>query len=563
MHSDFLNQILIKRGFKDKEEIEKFLNPDYDRDIFDPFLMRDMEKSCERIYKAIKENQKIVIYADYDCDGIPGAVVLSDLFKKINYPNFEVYIPERNSEGYGLNFEAIEDFRIRGVNLIITIDLGITAIEEVTLANSYNIEVIITDHHLPRRNLGEGGVDILDLPKAFAILNPKVDEYPESMLCGAGVVFKLVSGFVEKYREEFNINLGWEKWLLDMAGLATLSDMVPLLGENRTIAYYGMKVLHKSPRPGLQQLLKIMKIEQKTLSTTDVTFMITPRINAASRMDSPMRAFELLGTKDETEGGALATHLSKINDERKNIVLHIMKDVKKHFEKREDLKDLPVLVIGNPAWRVGVLGIVAGKVVEEYDKVVFVWGKDENDIIKGSCRAKEGISIVELMTHAKEYFKEYGGHELAGGFSVENEKIHFLEEALNQSYKEIKKTDKAETHHIVYDMKLNLRDVNMKNWRELDRMEPFGLGNPIPVFLFENLKIEKIKKFGKNGSGEHLEFTFSDNTKRGMIAISFFSDENSFSRKIWGGGTVNLLATFDLSRFRGREELRLRIVDII
>lgn len=563
MHSDFLNQILIKRGLEDKEEIEKFLNPDYDRDILDPFLMRDMEKSCERIYKAIKENQKIVIYADYDCDGIPGAVILSDLFKKINYPNFEVYIPERNSEGYGLNMEAIEDFRTRGINLIITIDLGITAIEEVALANSYGIDVIITDHHLPRHKLGENGFDSLDLPQAYAILNPKVDEYPESMLCGSGVVFKLVEGFLKIYGQEFGVNIGWEKWLLDMAGLATLSDMVPLVGENRTIAYYGMKVLHKSRRPGLQQLLKIMKIDQKTLSTTDVTFMITPRINAASRMDSPMRAFELLATSDEVEGGMLATHLSKINDERKNIVLHIMKEVKKHFEKREDLKDLPVIVIGNPSWKVGVLGIVAGKVVEEYDKVVFVWGKDENDIIKGSCRAKEGISIVELMHNAKDYFKEYGGHELAGGFSVEHDKIHFLEEALNQSYKEIKVLNKEEPRHIAYDMKLTLSDVNMKNWRELDRLEPFGLGNPIPVFLFENVKIEKIKKFGKNGSGEHLEFTLSDNTKRGMIAISFFSDENSFSRKIIDGGIVNLLATFDLSRFRGREELRLRVVDII
>ncbi|MBP9802796.1 MAG: DHH family phosphoesterase, partial [Candidatus Pacebacteria bacterium] len=166
MHSDFLNQILEKRGFTDEEEIAKFLNPNYETDMFDPFLMRDMDKSVSRIREAIKQNQKIVIYADYDCDGIPGAVILAQLFKKIKYENFEVYIPERNSEGYGLNFEAIEDFRIRGVNLIITIDLGITAIEEVTLANSYGIEVIITDHHLPRTTLGEKGIESLDLPKA-------------------------------------------------------------------------------------------------------------------------------------------------------------------------------------------------------------------------------------------------------------------------------------------------------------------------------------------------------------------------------------------------------------
>lgn len=561
MHSDFLNQILIKRGLEDKEEVEKFLNPDYDRDMLDPFLMRDMKKSCERIYKAIKENQKIVIYADYDCDGIPGAVILSDLFKKINYPNFEVYIPERNSEGYGLNMEAIEDFRIRQINLIITIDLGITAKEEVSLANSYGIDVVITDHHLPRHSFGEGGIDSLDLPKAYAILNPKVDEYTEKMLCGSGVIFKLVEGFLKRYGEEFGINIGWEKWLLDMAGLATLSDMVPLVGENRTIAYYGMKVLHKSRRPGLQQLLKIMKMDQKHLSEDDITFMITPRINAASRMDSPMRAFELLATTDPIEGASLASHLSKINDERKSIVLNIMKDVKKHFEKREELKNLPVIVIGNPAFRVGVLGIVAGKVMEEYDKPVFIWGKDENDIIKGSCRSPGSVSVVELMAESKEYFLEYGGHELAGGFSVHAEKIHFLEVALAENFHKIKK-DKKDIE-IKYDMQINLSQVNMKNYKEIERMAPFGLGNPKPIFLFEGVKIEKIKKFGKNGSGEHLEFTFSDSSKRGVVAISFFSDENSFSRTVIDGGIVNLLATFDLSRFRGREELRLRIVDII
>ena len=354
---------------------------------------------------------------------------------------------------------------------------------------------------------------------------------------------------------------GWEKWLLDMAGLATLSDMVPLVGENRAIAYFGQIVLKKSRRPGLVKLLSKMKIVQKYLTTDDVTFMITPRINAASRMDSPMRAFELLATEDETEGGALADHLTRINDERKHIVLNIMKDVKKHFEKREELKDLPVLVIGNPLWRVGVLGIVASKIMEEYNKNVFVWGRDENDIIKGSCRGYGDISLAELMSLNKESFLEYGGHELAGGFSVKDSEIHFLEERLNKTFHEIKK-DKEE-NIIDYDLKLNLSDVNLKNYKDIDKMEPFGLANPKPIFLFENIKIEKIKKFGKGGSGEHLEITFSDNTKRGVIAISFFSDENSFSKEIKEGENINLLATFDLSRFRGREELRLRIIDII
>jgi single-stranded-DNA-specific exonuclease len=562
MHSEFLTQLLNKRGLINKDEIESFLNPNYENDLLDPFLMRDMERACSRIFEAISKDEKIVIYADYDCDGIPGAVILSDLFKKIKYQNFEVYIPERNSEGYGLNIDAVESFKEKGFGLLITIDLGITAVEEVALANSYGMDVIITDHHIPHAIL----------PEAYAILNPKVDGYPGKMparnashsdsggLCGSGVMFKLVQGFLKTYGEKFEVSMGWEKWLLDMAGLATLSDMVPLLGENRAIAYFGMKVLRKSPRPGLQKLLSLMKINQSYLATDDVTFMITPRINAASRIDSPMRAFELLATSDTTEGGALALHLSKINDERKSIVLHIMKEVKSHFDKREELKDLPVIVMGSPSWRVGVLGIVAGKIMDEHDKPVFVWGKDENDVIKGSCRSPGSVSVVELMTHAKEYFLEFGGHELAGGFAVHHEKIHFLEEALSLSFKEVQK--ERDIVEVTYDLKLRFSDVNIKNNNDLERMEPFGLANPKPVFLFESVKIDKIKKFGKNGSGEHLEITFSDSTKKGVVAISFFSTVDSFNTKIEEGLSVNLTATFDLSRFRGRPELRLRIIDI-
>ena len=210
------------------------------------------------------------------------------------------------------------------------------------------------------------------------------------------------------------------------------------------------------------------------------------------------------------------------------------------------------------------MGLVAGKISDQHKKSVFVWGKDENDCIKGSCRSDGSVSIVELMSATSESFIDFGGHELAGGFTVQNEKIHFLEEALSVSYKQVKK----ENLNILgrennYDMNLTLNNVNIKNWREIEKMEPFGLGNPKPVFLFSGVKIDKIKKFGKNGSGEHLEITFSDQNKNRAIAISFFSNIDSFKNTLTEGLNVNLLATFDLSRFRGREELRLRIVDIV
>ena len=564
-YSELLQTLLEKRGIVNGEQAEVFLNPDYERDFYDPFLMRDMERACVRIFKAIEAKEKIMIYADYDCDGIPGAVILNDLFKLLDYKNYEVYIPQRNSEGYGLNLDAIKQFAKSGVKLLITVDLGITAMAEVAQAKVDGIDVIITDHHIPHEIL----------PKAYAILNPKVDDYLEKMLCGAGVAFKLAQGIISFASRNFvaedclseasyagkklrEAKLGSEKWMLDMAGLATLSDMVPLIGENRAMAYFGMKVLKKSPRPGLQKLLAKMKIDQKYLTEDDIGFMVTPRLNAASRMDDPLRAYELLATDDEVEAGTLADHLSKINDERKTIVTSIMREVNKKLENYEHRE---VIVIGKPEWRIGVLGLVAGKIMDEYQKPVFVWGKDENDCIKGSCRSDGSVSVVELMTETRESFLEFGGHELAGGFTVSVDKIHFLEEALSLSFNKVKRSVVLDGEK-VYDMKLTLKEVNMKTWREIEKMSPFGFGNPKPVFLFENVKIEKIKKFGKNGSGEHLEINFFDFSGK-ATAISFFSNHDSFGKTLAEGINVNLFATFDLSRFRGREELRLRIVDIV
>jgi len=547
-HPDLLKTLLNKRGIFDQEKIDIFLNPDYERDLSDPFLMKDMEKACVRLFEAIDAGEKIMIYADYDSDGIPGAVILSDLLQKINYSNFDIYIPQRNSEGYGLNLEAVKEFAKKNVKLLITVDLGITAVEEIAQAKVLGIDTIITDHHIP--------LEIL--PCAYATLNPKTDNYPEKMLCGAGVVFKFLQGFIKKYGEFYKIHDGWEKWALDLAGLATLSDRVPLAGENRAIAHFGLKVFRKSPRVGLQKLMAKMNLNQKYISEDDISFMITPKLNAASRMDDPRKAFLLLATKDEVEAGVLADYLSKINDERKLIVAGIMREVKKKFEKREMQE---VVVIGNPAWRVGVLGLVAGKISDEYDRPVFVWGKDENDCIKGSCRSNGSVSVVELMKEVSDHFIEFGGHELAGGFTVVDEKVHFLEESLSVSFNKIKYVSREEAQE-KNDIEGNLELVNMKNWREIEKLAPFGLGNSKPVFLFKSVKIEKIKKFGKNGSGEHLEITFRDTNGNKATAISFFSNSSSFQTKIEEELSVDLYATFDLSRFRGHEELRLRIVEI-
>lgn len=546
---ELLELLLANRNIGD-EDRDKFLNPSYDKGIHDPYLMKDMEKAVVRIFEAIEAKEKIIIYSDYDCDGIPAAVIIHDFFKKIGYDNFSVYIPDRHDEGYGLNLGAIDEFIETGVNLIITFDLGITAIEEITKAKSAGIDTIVTDHHLPQDRL----------PDAFAIINPKQGgcNYPDKNLCGAGVAFKLVCALIKKYGEYFKISIGWEKWLLDMASIATLADQVPLVGENRVIAYYGLKVLKKTRRPGLVEIFNKAGVKMNNISEEDITFTLAPRINAASRMGDPMDAFRALSSDNPVEAKAFACHLSKINDERKQSVARIMKDVNKTLEKREEKS---VIVIGNPNWRVGLLGLVASKIVDQYKKTTFVWGSEGSEIIRGSCRGYGDINLVEAMSALPiNSLIDFGGHKGAGGFSVEHTEIHFLEERLLKVFDGI--TDKKlENVDIPIDAKINLDDVNSGNYNVIEKLAPYGEGNPKPIFLLEDITISSIKEFGKDKN--HLEIIFLDEKAHPVKAISFFKTRNDFGRSLTEGERINLYATFEKNTFLGRTELRLRIVDII
>lgn len=548
-HTELLDLLLKNRGIKEEDK-DRFLNPSYEKDLYNPFLLKDMEKSCVRIFEAIEAKEKIVIYSDYDCDGIPAAVIMHDFLKKIGYTSFSIYIPHRHDEGYGLHLDAINEFIKDGVNLLITFDLGITAVQEVAQAQASGIDVIITDHHLPQESI----------PNAFAIINPKQSEckYPDKMLCGGGLSFKLVQALVKKYGQYWKINEGWEKWLLDMAGIATLADQVPLVNENRVLAYYGLKVLQKCKRPGLVELFREAKVDVKNISEEDITFTLAPRLNAASRMDDPMRAFELLATENFIQAKTIATHLKNINNERKLSVAHIMKDVKKLLSKREEKS---VIVIGNPSWRVGVLGIVASKIVEEYNKPAFVWGSEGSEVIRGSCRGWGSINLVEHMENLPENtFLDFGGHAMAGGFSVAHEEIHFLEERLLKVFDGV--TDKKETNtDQSIDATISIDDVIMENYNVIEKLAPYGVGNPKPTFLFEDLAITEIKEFGKDKN--HLELMFLNSKGRPIKAISFFKTRESFGRSFTAGEKINLIATFEKSTFAGRTELRLRIVDIL
>ena len=566
--SPFVRELLVVRGITDAILAHAFIDPNYTLHTHDPFLLKDMQKVVDRIFESMRKKETIAIYSDYDADGIPGAVVLYDFFKKIGYENFVNYIPLRNEEGFGLNKNAIDDLCSQHAKLLITIDCGITDVEHVAHANKCGIDVIITDHHIPSKKL----------PAAFAIINPKQkgDEYPEKMLCGSGVIFKVVQALVQyaEKSDEFHFKVGGEKWMLDMVGLATLSDMVPLLGENRVFAYYGMTVLRKSPRVGLQRLFSLLKIDQRYVTEDDIAFMITPRINAASRMGVPLDAFKLLSTTDEVEAGMLAEHLNNKNDERKGVVSSMVKEIKKKIlerslgnkkEKGEEMKQ--VIVIGNPEWKPSLLGLVANSFSDEHNRPVFLWGRnsevgdDEHmgTILKGSCRAGGNTNVVALMEHAKDVFLEFGGHKGAGGFSVAFENIHTLEEKLNIAYVELLNTQSEITDTLV-DRKLSLEDVNWQTYSQVEKFAPFGFDNPKPLFLIENIRVDAKKLFGKEKN--HLELKFKNASGKDVTAMAFFCTGEKFPVSVEMGSTINLVATMEKSTFRNFPELRLRIVDV-
>lgn len=557
--------LLHARGISTAHGADEFLNPDYNRHVHDPFLLKGMDSAVERILRAMNENEMIAIYSDYDADGIPGAVVLHDFFKKTGYDNFVNYIPMRNEEGFGLNTEAIDDLCRQKATLLITIDCGITDVAEVAHAASCGIDVIITDHHLPGKIL----------PNAFAIINPKQNgcEYPEKMLCGSGVIFKVVQALCSRLRSSSDtstVSLGWEKWLLDMVGLATLSDMVPLRGENRVFAHYGLTVFRKSPRLGLMRLLSLLNIDQRYVTEDDIAFMVTPRINAASRMGIPLDAFRLLSTTDESVAGVLAEHLNAKNDERKGVVAGMVKEIKKRMKDAiedgsSDGEMRQVLVIGNPQWKPSLLGLVANSFSDEHMRPVFLWGREGNNgssIIKGSCRAGGETNIVELMEKVKDVFLDYGGHKGAGGFSVSQEHIHTLEERLNDAFAELakEKENKSDDGGIFVDQKLSIDQVNWDTYRHIEKFAPFGLDNPKPLFLFEHIPVAAVKLFGKDKN--HLELKFKNSSGRDVTAMAFFSSPEKFSVSIEPGLSINLVATLEKSHFRNFPELRLRIVDI-
>jgi single-stranded-DNA-specific exonuclease len=541
-HSSLVNRLLHARGV---EDVAVFLAPNYETQLHDPILLHDMEKAVDRVKTAMVQGEHIAIFSDYDCDGIPGAVVLHDLFKALQYEHFQNYIPHRHYEGFGLSIEAVDKLANQGVTLIITIDCGTSDVEAIAHAKEKGIDVIVTDHHVP------GDV----LPEAYAIVNPKLGTYPFTELCGAAVVFKLAQALLKHV--EHQLVAGYEKWWLDMVGIATIADMVPLIGENRVLALFGLQVLRKSRRPGLQKLLQKNRIDQRYLTEEDIGFTIGPRINAASRMDTPEDAFRMLAASDPVEAGTIVDHLEKLNRERKAAVALMTKEIHKRLEHIEEMS--AVLVMGNPEWRPALVGLAANKLAEEYRRPVFLWGKDGNGVFKGSCRSGGEASVVTIMNAVPEVFLEHGGHHASGGFAVKDEYIFSLADKLNQAYEALGE-EVTVTFEENVDEVLLLDMVTHALVEDIALLAPYGTGNKKPLFAFKDVTPRKVEQFGK--AAEHLKLSFE--TGNGQLeAIAFFATAEDFQKTPSTESPITLLAHVERSYFMGRQQLRIRIVDIV
>lgn len=549
---DFLKNILANRNIKTLEETEKFFNPNYEKGIYGPFLILNMRGAAERVISALKNKEKIVIFGDYDADGICGAAIFRSFLKKINYENFEIYIPDRNKEEHGLSAKLIEEFADKKIDLIITIDCGITEYEEVKMANEKGIDTVITDHHIPPEKL----------PPARAVIDlyQKNETYPFKDLCGAAIPFKLISAILKI--DSFGIKEGWEKWLLDLVAIATIADMVPLLDENRTLVYYGLNVLVKTRRLGLKLLCQNLNLNPKKIVSDDVAFLIAPRLNAASRMDHAATSFYLLITELKSEADWLVKKLENVNNERKKATEEIVKEIKNIYKDGENLSDF--IVDGSEEWRPGSLSLAVTRVVEEYDKPACLWGKATEENIKGSCRSNGRIDLVELLNNVeKNIFYDFGGHPMAAGFTVKKEKIKILENALREAFLRTPKKE-IEENILMIDGEFFLDDVNWENYGWLEKLEPFGMANPKPIFLFKNLKIKSIRTFGNGGL--HLELSFKKSGGETIKAIGFFMSSSlrlseNRNNGLKPGDIIDLCASFDKNYYNGNIELRLKITD--
>ncbi len=555
--------LLYHRNLITQPKIDEFLQPDYSQDVHDPYIFNDMEKAVKRIFLAMEKNQKITIHGDYDADGVSASVILANMFKALEFNNFNIFLPHRETDGYGLNKNTVQSLSDEGTNLIITCDCGISSQEEVKLANKLKIDVIITDHHaVPEK-----------LPPAYAIIHPKIEQekYPDKGLAGGGVAFKLMQGVLKKHKAENDClpngqkHDAFEKWQLDMVAIASVADMVPLLGESRTLTKYGLIVLNKTKRLGLQKLLLEARITQedgsskKEITADTISFQIAPRINAAGRMNHANAAYKLFITNDNSEAAELASELNKNNQDRQQVTEDLFKKAILQVEKEQ--MDNPVLFGYGREWSTGIIGLIAGKLKEKYQKPSLVMS--QNGEITGSGRSIEGFNLIEALQEMPEYFVKFGGHPMACGFTLKNDvKMKNFQKALIQKYKE--KTEGMDiTPTLNIDAEIDLEDVNWDLYDVLENFKPFGQANEKPKYLARGLTVTALEPVGKDK--KHLRIMVKHNTPTIRKTIGWNlcnGNGTNWGKDLKKGDKIDMVFEMDVNEWNGNREIQLTIVDL-
>jgi len=551
------NRILDARGIS-PDIRATFLSPQYDA-THDPFLLPDMKKAVTRLEKARKNDEHITIYGDYDIDGLTATAALLDALACFGFTNVDAFIPNRFIEGYGLTVDAVEQIAKTGATLVLTVDCGSLSHVEIARANELGMEVIVTDHH----NVAP------EQPEAVAVINPKrlLQDHPEAYekyvlkdrsqklypfldLPGVGVAFKLIQALQTRLT---GIEPGQEKWLLDLVALGTVCDVVTLVDENRTHVFWGLKVLAKTRRPGLRALMSVAAVEPNKVNARSLGFGLGPRMNASGRLETAQYALDLLTTRDPQEALRIARQLDDMNKNRRKDQDIIFEEAKIQAEK---YADDPVLVVNAPGWNHGIVGIVAAKLLEKYQKPAFVLAED-GVVAKGSARSYGGFSAADAIRSAEAHITKGGGHALAAGVTLSVESIDAFRQAVNDYYKQLKLVNQTELLVSTADTDASIGEVDEALVNQLATLEPFGNGNPQPVLRSVGLTVVDVRRMGDKA--QHVKLLVRDAEGVQLHLLAFSAPDHFF---VEPGEQVDVWYSPDINEWQGRRTVEGRLLRV-
>ncbi len=539
--------LLFQRGIDTEEKINYFMSPDYDRDVYDPFLFSQTKIVIERIRKARDDKELVVIFGDYDADGVTSTAILKETLDNLGIKS-HVHIPDKKKDGYSMNPKAVEEFKEIGAKLIITVDCGITNKKEIKKASRYGIDTIVIDHHhVPA-----------DIPDAHAIINPKMENsgYPEVGLAGVGVTFKVVQAIYEKFMPDKKEQL---KWMLDLVAIGTVADCAPLLGENRIFVKYGLVVLSKTRKIGLQEIFNVarLKIDENNVPDThNISFQIAPRINAAGRMGHANTAYNLIMEKNQDQARKLASELESNNQNRQKITEATVKIVKIMAEK--DFKDKKFIFAVGEDFPIGIVGLVAGKIADAFNKPAAVIQKKEK-VSEGSFRSIPQLNIIETIEECSDLLVKFGGHNQAAGIKIENKNLDKFYKKLDSAISS-KLKDKDLTPEIEINAEIKIEDVNFNLIENLEKLEPFGEGNKKPVFLIKGLVVENINIVGSNAKHLKLFLRSQDSSPKVFEAIGFNMAREH--EKIKKGDKIDAVFNLEKDEWNNSKKIQMKLIDI-